>query len=447
MGRVSPINLSPTVTFEGTRRFVGALGPAMGEDDLSAAVPAAPAGSGVVIEQHVCTRIRCVFVARIDDTQPNRGAAISEPSAAVPVDIRISGSMFDYTARLNVVPADTADAVTMGTGEITGEAVYSSLTLPAGATLRATMQEQPVRIAVLGAVQLQGRVDLSPSATRPGAGGHAGGTAPMGDGQGPSAGLGNAGAGGGGGHATAGAAGMAAAGAPGGAGGAVSTRRRLDGGSGGGAGGGAAGGHGGGAFLLAGFHTMDLTGARFVLTGAAGQGSAGGGAGGMLLLAGEVSGAFAADVRGGAGGTAAGAVGGAGGNGRVRIEGNAGTATLEGATVERGPRFDLASVVPIVRDAQVSLRGSAAPGARVRVDGTRLDATAFTSTVVADASGAWTASVRLPEGVVQIMLTDVTDPMMPLVGMHGTRIVVRGDAGARTIAGGAIDIAYLPVDG
>jgi hypothetical protein len=436
-GRVNPISLSPSITFEGTRRFVGALGPALGDDDLSMARPTADPASGVVIEQSACTTVRCVFVARIEDRSPNRGAAISEPSSAAPVDLRLSGTMYDYTARLNVIPTDTADGATMGASEIAAEAVYSSMSVPAGVTLRASGLEQPVRIAVLGPVTVRGSFEFGATAMRPGPGGSAGGMPPAGDGQGPSPGIGSMTAGGGGGHGTAGASGT---GPEAGAGGPVSTLRRLSGGSGGGAGSGGAGGHGGGALLLAGFDTMSLEGARFAFAGGAGQGAGGGGAGGMLVLAGSPEGAFSVDVRGGA----AMMGGGAGGAGRVRLDGDAMGVTVLGANAASGPRFDLSSYQPIVRDPMVTLRGFAPAGMRVRVQGTRLDVMVFTATVVADASGQFTANVRLTDGVSQVMLFDATDPASTVPSYSGTRVVVAGESGARTIAGGAIDIGYLP---
>jgi hypothetical protein len=436
-GRVNPISLSPSITFEGTRRFVGAIGPALGDDDLSMARPVADPATGVVIEQSACTTVRCVFVARIDDRSPNRGAAISEPSSAVPVDIRLSGTMYDYSARLNVIPTDTADGATMGASEIAAEAVYSSMSVPAGVTLRAAGLEQPVRIAVLGPVTVRGAFEFGATAMRPGPGGSAGGVPPTGDGQGPSPGIGSMVAGGGGGHGTAGASGT---GMEAGAGGAASALRRLTGGSGGGAGNGGAGGHGGGALLLAGFDTMSLEGARFAFAGAPGQGAGGGGAGGMLILGGQARGAFTVDVRGG--GAMMG--GGAGGAGRTRFDGDATDVMVLGATPTAGPRFDLTSYQPIVREPMATIRGFAPAGMRVRVQGTRLDVMVFTATVVADASGQFSAAVRLSEGVSQIMLFDATDAASPVPSYSGTRVVVAGESGARTIAGGAIDIGYLP---
>jgi hypothetical protein len=439
MGRVNPMSLSPSITFEGTRRFVGALGPALGEDDLTMATPTADAASGVVIERSECTRLRCIFVARIDDRSPNRGAAISEPSSANPIEIKISGTTYDYAARLNVIPADTADGATMGASEITTQAVYSSMTVPAGVTLRATALDQPVLIAVLGDVQVRGAFDFSASAMRAGPGGGGGGAPPNGDGQGPSPGTGSMTTGGGGGHGTAGSTGT---GAGGGAGGGVTTQRRLTGGSGGGAGGGGAGGHGGGALQLAGYAAMDLEGARFAFTGTAGQGAGGAGAGGMLALGGTPTGAFTVDVRGGA---ASPAGGGAGGGGRVRFDGEATGATITGAVASSAPRFDLAMQPALVRDPMYTIRGFAPAGMRVRVQGSRLDAPSFTATVVADAMGRFSTTVRLPEGVSQVMLFDATDPNALVASLSGTRVVVAGEAGARGIAGGAIDVGYLPM--
>jgi hypothetical protein len=398
------------------------------------ATPTADAASGVVIERSECTRLRCVFVARIDDRSPNRGAAISEPSSANPVEIKISGTTYDYAARLNVIPADTADGATMGASEITTQAVYSSMSVPASVTLRATALEQPVLIAVLGDVQVRGSFDFSASAMRPGPGGGAGGAPPNGDGQGPSPGAGSMTTGGGGGHGTAGSPGT---GAGGGVGGAISTQRRLAGGSGGGA----AGGHGGGALQLAGYGAMDLDGARFAFTGSVGQGAGGSGAGGMLALGGAPTGAFTVDVRGGA---ASPGGGGAGGGGRVRLDGDAMGATVNGATPTNAPRFDLAMHPALVRDPMYTIRGFAPAGTRVRVQGSRLESPSFTATVVADAMGRFSTTVRLPEGVSQVMLFDATDPNALVASLSGTRVVVGGEAGARGIVGGAIDVGYLP---
>lgn len=443
-GRVNPISLSPSIVFEGTRRFVGAIGPALGNDDLSMARPTADAATGVIIEQTECTRLRCVFVARIEDTQPNRGAGISEPSSAMPVTIRISGTEFDYSAQLNVLPADTADGATMGSMVLANQAVYSSMTVPAGVTLRANNLDQPVRFAVLSDVIVQGTFDFSATAMRPGAGGAAGGAPPMGDGQGPTPGIGSMVAGGGGGNGAAGAAGVGPGGVPGGAGGAVSGTRVFAGGSGGGAGGDGAGGHGGGAMILAAFGSLNLDGARFVFAGGAGQGAGGGGAGGSFTLGGVASGRFEVDVRGGAGGSAGGATGGAGGGGRFRVEGTAAMAAVQGAMPQAGPRFDLAMLPPITRSPSYVIRGFAPPGMRVRIQGSRLDATAFTRVVTAETDGTFSTTVSLPDGVTQLMLFDVSDSNAPIASMSGTRVVVSGDAGARTIVGGAVDVAYLP---
>jgi hypothetical protein len=445
MGRVNPISLSPAIAFEGTRRFVGALGPALGADDLSAATPTAAASSGVVIERWECTRVRCVFVAHIDDTTPNRGAAISEPSAAVAVDIRLSGTIYDYAAQLSVLPADSADGATMGASGLSSQAVYSSMTVPAGVTLRADNLEQPVRFVVLGPIEFRGHFDFSASATRPGPGGSRGGEAPMGDGQGPAPGAGSMLAGGGGGNATAGTAGTGAGGAAGGTGGAAQTRRAPTGGSGGGAGGGGAGGHGGGVLQFVGFSTMNLEGARFSAAGATGASAGGGGAGGTIAIGGATQGAFTVDVRGAAGASAAGATGGQGGAGRFRIDGDAAGATAQGAMPTMGPRFDLSMIPPIVRERSFTVHGFAPAGTRVRIEGKRLDVTVFSHVVVVDASGAFSRAVDLVEGVTQIMLFDATEMgAEPVASMSGTRVVVAGDSGARTIVGGAIDVAYLP---
>lgn len=446
-GRVNPISMSPAITFEGTRRFVATLGPALGNDDLTMGRPTTDPASGVVIERTECTRIRCIFVARIEDTIANRGAGISEPSSAMPVTIRISGTEFDYTAQLNVLPADTADGATMSSMVLTNQAVYSSMTVPAGVTLRANNLDQPVRFAVLGDVRVQGTFDFSGSATRPGAGGSAGGTPPMGDGQGPTPGVGSMTAGGGGGNGTAGTAGMGAGGAMGGAGGGVNTRTVFSGGSGGGAGGAGAGGNGGGAMVLAGFSVVNLEGARFLFGGSPGQGAGGGGAAGSFVLgAPAVEGRFEIDARGGAGGSAGGATGGNGGGGRIRIEAAAPSVTVMGAMAVDGPRFDFSMLPAIVRSPTYTIRGTAKPGLRVRIQGSRLDVTSFTRVVTADASGAFTANVELPDGVTQIQLFDATDPMSLVASMSGTRVVVSGDASARSIVGGAVDVGYLPMN-
>lgn len=443
-GRVNPMALSPAIAFEGTRRYVGALGPALGDDDLTMAQPVAAAGSGVVIERYECTRVRCAFVAHIDDTIANRGAAISEPSSAVAVEIKLSGTVYDYAAQLGVLPADTADGAAMGAMGLSSQAVYSSMTVGAGVTLRADNLEIPVRIAVLGAVDFRGNFDFSASATRPGPGGSRGGESPMGDGQGPAPGIGAASAGGGGGNGTAGAAGSNM----GGAGGPAIDRRALNAGSGGGAGGGGAGGHGGGMLQLAGFDTINFAGAQFSVAGGAGAGAGGGGAAGSLVIGGNVQGAFTVNAVGGAGAMAGGATGGQGGAGRVRFDGVVPMATVNGATAAQGIRFDLEMSPPIVREPAYTVRGFASPMTRVRIVGTRLDATAFSHIVVADAAGTFSRSVMLPEGVTQIMLYDVTDATgsgeTGVASMSGTRVVVKGDAGARAIEGGAIDVAYLP---
>lgn len=445
MGRINPISLSPAIAFEGTRRFVGAIGPALGTDDLSAAQPTAPAASGVVIERWECTRVRCVFVAHIDDTIANRGAAISEPSSAVPVEIKLSGTIYDYAAQLGVLPTDTADGATMGASGLSSQAIYSSMTVANGVTLRADNLEQPVRFVVLGPVEFHGHFDFSANATRPGPGGSRGGDAPMGDGQGPAPGIGSMVAGGGGGNATAGGAGMGSGGAMGGTGGAAQARRTLIGGSGGGAGAGGAGGHGGGNLQFVGFATMNLEGARFTAQGAAGAGAAGGGAGGAIAVGGNTLGAYSIDVRGGAGGTAAGATGGQGGNGRARVEGEGAAPTVQGGDALVGPRFDLSMTPAIVRDPAFIVRGFAPPMTRVRIEGKRLDVVVFTHVVVVDASGAFERSVTLSDGVTQIMLYDATDTAdAPIPSMSGTRVVVGGEGGARTIVGGAVDVAYLP---
>lgn len=444
MGRINPIALSPAIAFEGTRRFVGALGPALGDDDLSAAQPTAAAASGVVIERWECTRVRCVFVAHIDDTIANRGAAISEPSAAVPVDIKLSGTIYDYSAQLSVLPADTADGATMGATGLSSQAIYSSMTVANGVTLRADNLEQPVRFVVLGPVEFHGHFDFSANASRPGPGGSRGGDAPMSDGQGPAPGIGSMVAGGGGGNATAGTAGMGAGGAMGGEGGGAQARRSLIGGSGGGAGAGGAGGHGGGVLQFFGFSTMNLEGARFSAAGASGGGAGGGGAGGSIAIGGLTQGAYTIDVRGGAGGMSAGGTGGQGGNGRVRVDGDGPAPIVQGGAAALGPRFDLSMVPAIVRDARFVVRGFAAPATRVRIEGSQRSVVVFTQVVVVDASGTFERAVTLPEGVTQIMLYDATDTTAPVASMSGTRVVVGGDGGAREILGGAIDVAYLP---
>jgi len=440
MGRVNPISLSPAIAFEGTRRFVGALGPALGTDDLSAAQPTAAAGSGVVIERWECTRVRCAFVAHIDDTIANRGAAISEPSAAVPVEIKLSGAIYDYSAQLGVLPTDTADGATMGAMGLSSQAIYSSMTVGNGVTLRADNLEQPVRLVVLGPVEFHGHFDCSANASRPGPGGSRGGDAPMSDGQGPAPGVGSMVAGGGGGNATAGTAGMGAGGAMGGAGGGAQARRSLIGGSGGGAGG------GGGVLQFFGFSTMNLEGARFSANGAAGAGAGGGGAGGAIAIGGVTQGAYSIDVRGGAGGASGGASGGQGGNGRVRVEGDGPLPMVQGGPAAIGPRFDLSMVPAIVRTPSFVVRGFAPAATRVRIEGKRLDVVVFTHVVVVDATETFERAVTLPEGVTQIMLYDATDTAeAPIASMSGTRVVVGGEGGARTILGGAIDVAYLPM--
>jgi hypothetical protein len=446
MGRINPISLSPAIAFEGTRRFVGALGPALGTDDLSAAQPTASAGSGVVIERWECTRVRCVFVAHIDDTIPNRGATISEPSAAVPVEIKLSGAIYDYSAQLGVLPTDTADGATMGATGLSSQAIYSSMTVANGVTLRADNVEQPVRFVVLGPVEFHGHFDFSANATRPGPGGSRGGEAPMSDGQGPAPGIGSMVAGGGGGNATAGTAGMGPGGSVGGAGGGAQARRSLIGGSGGGAGAGGAGGHGGGVLQFFGFSTMNLEGARFSAVGTSGGGAGGGGAGGAIAIGGVTQGAYTIDVRGGAGGMSAGATGGQGGDGRARVDGDGPAPTVQGGALAVGPRFDLSMVPAIVRSPSFIVRGFAPAATRVRIEGKRLDVVVFMHVVVVDASGRFERAVTLPEGVTQIMLYDVTDTAdVPVASMSGTRVVVGGEGGARTILGGAIDVAYLPM--
>lgn len=439
------MSLSPAITFEGTRRFVGALGPALGDDDLTMAQPTVDPASGVVIERTECSRIRCIFVAHVDDTIANRGAGISEPSSAMRVMIRVSGTEYDYVAELSVLPADVADGATMGSMVLTNQAVYSSMTVPAGVTLRASNLEQPVRFAVLGAMRVQGTFDFAASATGPGAGGSSGGTAPMGDGQGPTPGIGSMIAGGGGGNATAGGAGVGSGAAMGGAGGAINDRPVFSGGSGGGAGAGGAGGHGGGAMVLAGFGTVNLEGARFLFAGSAGQGAGGGGAGGSFVLGGTaVEGRFEVDARGGAGGSMGGAMGGAGGAGRIRVDGVASGIAVMGTAAVDGPRFDFSMLPAIVRSPTYMIRGTAKPGLRVRIQGSQLNMSLFTRVVTADASGAFATVVELTEGVTQIQLFDATDPMALVASMSGTRVVVASTTTARTIAGGAVDVGYLP---
>ncbi len=440
-GGNNAIAISPSVAFEGQRRYAGIVGPSQGSDDLSAATVSAPAGSGIVIDRTVCSQIFCAFLAHIDDVTPNRGTAIPEPTAGTQYPITVIGSTLNYTASLDVFPLDTAD----GAGTVASDAVYSGLTIPAGATLHAAALDSPVRIAVLGDAQVHGTFDFAGDAIGAGPGGHAGGVAPSGDGQGPTPGLGSLVSGGGGGFDQAGGNGSGG----GGAGGAAATDMgvgRLQGGSGGGAGGGGAGGAGGGAVALLALGAADFTGALFDVRGGAGAGAGGGGAGGTVVLGGSAAtGVFTVDARGGAGGTAGGANGGAGSQGRVRFEATAAMVTVTGGARREGVRWDLAAYDPIVRDAAQTLHGFGAPGTHVRVQNevARTVSQRVDTTVASD--GTWSVAVNLSPGASSFIAYDATDAVSPVPSLSGTSVVVRGDAGARQVYAGALDVVYVPM--
>jgi hypothetical protein len=442
------ITISPSTAFEGQRRYVGMLGPAQGSDDLSHATVTAAPGSGLVIENVVCSMIFCAFTAHIDDVTDNRGAAIPEPTAASMATISVVGSMLNYTASLNVFPLDAADATSLASGMVATDAVYSSLTVPTGTTLRAASPDSPVRIAVLGDAEVHGTFDFAASTTGPGPGGHAGGDAPSSDGQGPLPGRGSTVAGGGGGFAEAGGNGTGPSGEMGGMGGMAASEigaARLQGGSGGGAGGGGAGGAGGGAIALAAFGSADFTGAQFVARGGTGMGAGGGGAGGMVVIGGTPTGAFTLDASGGAGGASGGAMGGHGSAGRVQFDGVSSSAMVTGGARRDGVSFDLSDYQPIVRSAQLVLHGHAVPGAHVRIQNEVNRVVTARADVTAGADGTWSTMVMLTPGASSFIAYDASDSMNPIPSFSGTTVVVRGDAGARQVFAGALDVVYLPM--
>ncbi|MEI8256423.1 MAG: Ldh family oxidoreductase, partial [Deltaproteobacteria bacterium] len=396
---------------------------------------------GIVIERTVCSRIFCAFVAHIDDVTPNRGTAIPEPTSGTQYAITVIGSTLNYSASLDVFPLDTAD----GAGQVASDAVYSGLSIPSGATLHAAALDSPVRIAVLGDAQVHGTFDFGGDAVGPGPGGHAGGLPPSGDGQGPTPGLGSTVAGGGGGFDLAGGDGAVG----GGTGGVAAMDMgvgRLQGGSGGGAGGGGAGGAGGGALALLVLGTAEFTGAQLVARGGAGAGAGGGGAGGTVVLGGSpATGAFTVDARGGAGGTLGGASGGAGSPGRVRFEGAVASVTVAGGARRDGVRWDLAAYEPIVRLAALTLRGFAMPGTHVRVQNEIARTVSLRTDTTAASDGTWTATVNLSPGASAFIAYDATDAVSPVPSLSGTSVVVRGDAGARQVYAGALDVVYVPM--
>ncbi len=434
--------------FEGQRRYVAVIGPAMGDDNVMAASVATAPTSGVVIERTECTRIRCAIVAHIDDRIANRGAPIPDVPSAEAVNLSLQGTIFNYTATIRVLPLDAADATSTGTALIGTQAVYSTLVLPAGRVARSG-RDEALRFAVLGRVEIHGTFDLSPMAALAGPGGSAGGTAPTGDGQGPFPGRGNLLAGGGGGYGEAGTAGMGAGGVMGGAGGAATmdrAPRTLVGGSGGGAGGGGAGGAGAGAMLLAAYGDADYEGAQFIARGGAGEGAGGGGAGGLFIFGGNPTGSFTVDTAGGAGGTAGGATGGRGGIGRVRLDSAVTGANITAGISTPGVRFDLGSLPPIVRTPALTIRGTAQAGSLVRVNDEYGGVVTMMGQATADGAGGWSIPVTLTrEGVYSFVAYDTTSGAMA-PSFSGTRVIIRrGSTGTLEIFAGAVDVAYLPM--
>ena len=234
---------------------------------------------------------------------------------------------------------------------------YTTVTIPAGVTVRYTRNaaNTPVTILAQGDVTIAGTIDVSgapggagsaqtllaPNGGRGGPGGFDGGSGA----NGIASGTGGAGLGPGGGAG--GAAGAQAGGEGGGfgtAGGAscfggvggpvygTATLLPLIGGSGGGGQGaalgstGAGGGGGGGAMLIASSGTITLTG-TILATG--GTGITGGSGGAVRLAATTMAGSGGAiDAQGGAGGNFFAGCGGVGGAGRVRLEGVTNTAAV-----------------------------------------------------------------------------------------------------------------------
>lgn len=433
--------LSPPQVFEGQGRFVGVLGPALEGDSLLASAVTSE-NPAVVIDRTVCTRIYCGFVAHVTDSTPNRGAAIPEPAAGMPTVLRLRGEQYNYSARLQVLPVDSADASSFGVGA-PADAVYSSLNVPAGATQRGGDAAGSVRLAVLGMSQLHGTLDLSASGTSPGRGGYGGGAAPAGDGQGPLGGRGAVGSGGGGGNGTAGENGRdSSGGSASGMGGAAETMRwQVSGGSGGGASMGGAGGAGGGALALAFFGGADLTGAQLLVRGSDGAQGGGGGAGGLLFLSGDVQGSPTVDASGGRGSMGSAGMGGNGGNGRVRIHGGA-NPTVQGGVRAQAPAFDLAMVEQLSRSAMVTLQGTAAPNARVRVQNEAGGTVQQRADATAGADGRWSMPFALGPNANALVLYEVQGTMT-IPSLSGTTVVVRGAAGARQVYSGALEIAYL----
>lgn len=442
------ISVSPPFAFEGQRRYVGITGPGLYDDDLSHATVTADPDTGIVIEQVQCSRLRCAFVARIEDRTPNRGAPIPDVTSAVRRFISIVGAQYNYTASIGVFPLDAADGATLGTSSGTTIAVYSTMSLPAGATLRALGRAEAMRIAVLSGAEVHGTFDLSAEGAEAGAGGYAGGTLGGGDGQGPLAGRGSPVAGGGAGHATPGEPGRDAMGTPRGVGGMATSERtvsRLTGGSGGGGGPRGAGGGGGGAMLFAVYGPASFDQARFVARGGDGQGAGGGGAGGTVILAGAPIGEFTVDLTGGQGSRddVTGARGGSGSAGRLRIDGNVAMPRLVAGTVHRGVWFDLSAIPAIVRTPELTVRGFAPPGTRIAVQNEYGGSVLGRQETTATADGRWSVTFPLEPGPASFIAYDVSGST-PVPSFSGTRVVIRSQGGTSELYAGAVDVVYLP---
>jgi hypothetical protein len=248
-----------------------------------------------------------------------------------------------------VVPATSSPPFGVAQSNGPGVAIwsFSSLTIPAGVTVRVSPDSQSVPVlATTGTLTVSGTIDLSGSG---GINGGVGANAPNPEGEQAGGGtggtMGTSGGGGGGGHATAGGTGMATGG---GAGGAMYASADLPLSFGGGGGGGAGeassapglGGTGGGAIGLLG-QTVDIEGAINVngkaggnaLNGMAGGGGAG--AGGTILVSGGTvtigSSAMLTAVGGGPGMGSSG--GGAGGNGAYGLIWLLGSVTNNGMSM------------------------------------------------------------------------------------------------------------------
>lgn len=443
-GGNNAIALQPSFAFEGQRRFVGVIGP--GRDDMTNATVSAPPGSGIVLESVQCNRLRCAFVGHIDDVLPNAGSPIPEPASSRQFTISVVSSEYNYSAPVNVFPLDTADGAALGAGQITTDAVYSTLVIESGSILRAVM-ELPVRFAVLNTAEVHGTFDFSAMGATPGPGGAAGGEPPAGDGQGRFPGLGSMnGGGGGGGNGEAGRDGTGPSGTMGGAGGSRADDAllaRFGGGSGGGAGPTGAGGGGGGAFAFTVFGSANFDGARFLFRGGDGQGEGGGGAGGTLLLGGNPTGSFTVDLAGGRGATSGELRGGDGGGGRLRLDGEATGVMVMGGVLTTGVRFDLSAMPPLVRDPHLTIRGFAAPGTRVRVKNEVGGTTRLVGETTTGPDGRWSIDYMMPIGFSSFVAYGVTG-VVEVPSMSGTTVIVRGDATRRQVYSGAVDVVYLP---